>query len=79
MTYKLEYFYGWVKIVDNGFYLDIYDPLGVVTPDWPEGHWYEPRDSVLLATRGVPILEDYLAHKEEYHAEAKKLLVKEML
>lgn len=79
MKYEVKYEDGWVVLVNNKTHLSIYDPAGIVALDWPEGFWYDPSKVYSEYKPSEELIEDYLAHKEEYRAEAKKLLLKEML
>ena len=89
MKYKLIYHSGWISLTPsvtsdtNPKGLSIYDPHGDVLPDWPGGFWYEPTVNQFNPKAGggylYDLAEDYIENREEYIAEAKKLLLKEML
>lgn len=88
MKYKLIYHSGWISLIENEpkltqDQLSIYDPNGDVLSDWPGGFWYEPTVNHFNPKEGEDVLydlaEDYIENREEYIAEAKKLLLKEML
>lgn len=79
MKYEAKYVDGWVVLVSNKANLSIYDPAGIVATDWPEGFWYDPSKVYSEYKPSGELIEDYIKHKEGYQAEAKKLLLKEML
>lgn len=70
-----------ISLVDENYYslVWIYSEYDSIKndPDWPGGFWFNPNwsshDAATLANK------DYHEHRDEYIAEAKKLLIKEML